>query len=309
MAVTALPPVEKLPLAQRKDVRDNFDNKKADMEKELSSALGQAWTIDVNINAIYPYAPNDNYGQHSPGSMTAEYIDSAIRRIKYYKDKFGADGVDELNKAATAHVLTIDMDLEEKFTYCGPKISDDGKLVILINPNNVACNIDDAINNDKLTAALNEAPGASSAALSFVARQGIAQDYDTQIGEVKETLKKQLGKDITLEPNFEEAFAKLKANGLATEYESRLGSFVYLYFKSVARALEYNNVSKDEMVLEALEEEMGENKIAFRLLDKGGLSSGYGEAKFEGGVVYVQTDIDHYGSNIDDAANKILDQL
>lgn len=201
------------------------------------------------------------------------------------------------------------MDLEEKFTYCGPKISDDGKLVILINPNNVACNVDDAINNDKLTAALNEAPGAGSAALSFVARQGIAQDYDTQIGEVKETIKKQLGKDITFEPNFEEAFAKLKANDLATKYESSLGSFVHLYFKSVARALEYNNVSKDEMVLEALEEEMGEKKIAFRLLDKGGLSSGYGEAKFEGGVVYVQTDIDHYGSNIDDAANKILDQL
>lgn len=201
------------------------------------------------------------------------------------------------------------MDLEDKVTYCGVKISDDGKLVILISPNNFACNIDDAVNEKSLTDALNEAPGAGSASLSFVARQGIAQDYDTRIGEVQEAIKKQLGKELTFEPNFEEAFAKLKANDLLSKYESSLGSFVYLYFNSLARALEYNNVSKDEMVLEALEEEMGANKVVFRILDKGGISSGYGEAKFEGGVVYIQTDVEHYGANIDDAANKILDQL
>jgi hypothetical protein len=37
-------------------VRDEWDSKKPDFEKQLSDALGAAWTIDINPAAIWPYA-------------------------------------------------------------------------------------------------------------------------------------------------------------------------------------------------------------------------------------------------------------
>jgi hypothetical protein len=41
-------------------VRDDWDAKKADVEKKLSDILGEPWTIDVNPNQIYVYAKDNN---------------------------------------------------------------------------------------------------------------------------------------------------------------------------------------------------------------------------------------------------------
>jgi len=41
-------------------VRDEFDSKKPDFEKQLSDILGQKWTIDVDTAALWPYAARTN---------------------------------------------------------------------------------------------------------------------------------------------------------------------------------------------------------------------------------------------------------
>lgn len=48
-------------------VRDEWDNNKADFEKQLSELLGETWTIDINPNAVWPYH-NDGYAKDSVGS-------------------------------------------------------------------------------------------------------------------------------------------------------------------------------------------------------------------------------------------------
>jgi len=49
-------------------VRDEWDAKKADLEKNLSEALGTEWTIEADPLAIYPYATSD-WGKNSIGSV------------------------------------------------------------------------------------------------------------------------------------------------------------------------------------------------------------------------------------------------
>jgi len=49
-------------------VRDEWDNKKADLEKTLSEHLGTAWTFEANPLAIWPYATDGSYGKESLGS-------------------------------------------------------------------------------------------------------------------------------------------------------------------------------------------------------------------------------------------------
>jgi hypothetical protein len=78
-------PIAKLPLAVRKNgtaplstpsqcwlilsiVRDEWENKKAEKEEEVSKLLGVPWTFDINPNAIFPYAEEGSYGHNSLGA-------------------------------------------------------------------------------------------------------------------------------------------------------------------------------------------------------------------------------------------------
>ncbi len=59
-------------------VRDELDNNKADLEKQLSDLLGAAWTIDINPLAIWPYH-DDGYAKESLGSCIKAYVQSPPR--------------------------------------------------------------------------------------------------------------------------------------------------------------------------------------------------------------------------------------
>jgi len=49
-----LPPAEKLSLALRKNVRDEWDNNKADLESQLSGVLGQPWYVFSFYLSVVP---------------------------------------------------------------------------------------------------------------------------------------------------------------------------------------------------------------------------------------------------------------
>ena len=84
-----LPPAEKLPLAVRKDskstpiepethglvltpiVRDNWENKKEDLEKQISNILGETWTINIDPKAIWPYGEDNSWAKTSTGDLLA----------------------------------------------------------------------------------------------------------------------------------------------------------------------------------------------------------------------------------------------
>jgi hypothetical protein len=51
----------------RRSVRDEFENNKADMEKQISDILGAAWTIDINPLVLWPYAV-DGYAKERLGT-------------------------------------------------------------------------------------------------------------------------------------------------------------------------------------------------------------------------------------------------
>jgi hypothetical protein len=57
-------------------VRDEWDNNKADLEKQLSEFLGETWTLEVNPNAIWPYH-NEGYAKESLGSCIKAYVVTA----------------------------------------------------------------------------------------------------------------------------------------------------------------------------------------------------------------------------------------
>ncbi|KAK9442302.1 hypothetical protein VB005_03361 [Metarhizium brunneum] len=306
--MSRLPPVDKLPLAIRKDVRDNYESKKDELAKKISDVVGAEWTVDINPNQIYAYA-KDGYAKESPGAMIAAYVEGVEWQLKDFVSKYGDAGKTEINTLVPAHVLTMDLDVDGKFTYCGCEVSESGGLVILFGPDALGTNIDSAASEENLTKALNAA-SAPGLPMSYVARRSIRDEYDAQIVPIQARINEQLGREITLRPGFEEAFEKLKAAADADDHwEVNLGMYVREYFDALASWLEYNKAKDDEMVREGVNEAAERGEVLFRVVDDGVVKSGYNETVVEGGALYLQTVPGNFGTNIGQVADTLMDQL
>lgn len=198
----------------------------------------------------------------------------------------------------------MDVDLTDEVSYCGAQVVDK-KLVILFNKDNLSSNAADAFGRQALTKALNDAP---SEGLSYLARKSV-EDYNKGITEVQSIINDQFGKEIVLDPGFDAAYEKLKTAKTKDGFDENLGSFILGYFRGLAKTLERNKVKEDDMVQEALNEAAEFGKVSFRIVNPGEMKASYGEAIFEDGVLYLQTDTEYYGSNIEDVADKVIDQL
>jgi len=301
----------KLPLATRKNLRDEYESKIPTLEANLSSALGVPWIIDLDPTMILPTAV-DRYAKESPGQMFTKYVSDATERIKEYVSKYGEDGKSELNKLASSHIITVAE--SDMVTYSGCDISN-GTLRLLYGKNHLGSNISQAA--ESLAAAVNKAGAATTpSALDFDARNSIKNDYDPKISQVKARIEAAVGVSrLTLTPNFEHnaaAIAKFESqNGsreVPRDWQKRLGAHHLLYFEGLAENLESAGFAKDEMLQEALQESIEGKEVALNIVDQ--LVKGtYNEVIFDSGVLVIQAPPKYWTSNIRDTGNKIVDLL
>ncbi|TGJ80326.1 hypothetical protein E0Z10_g8446 [Xylaria hypoxylon] len=310
--MSRLAPVEKLPLAIRKSVRDDWDAKKGDVEAKISEVLGTAWTIEVNPNQIYAYADSSAYAKENLGACIHAYFDGARRSLEDFENYFGEDGVNELNSICHAHVLTLDVDEKKRFSYSGNEVHE-GQLRLLFS--SLGSNIGSALDRSVLVKSLNEAPGPESAVMSFMVRSDIRQNYDPKIEDIRARIGELVGKpDIKLNPNFEENFAKLLAESkvkktqLRDDWQENLGNFTKFYFQGLVGQLQWQKFEDDELLQEGFNDVIDKGEIVFRVVDKLEKRT-YNEPVIHDGILYLQTTPQNYGSNIDNAAEKLVDLL
>ncbi|KAI0424106.1 hypothetical protein F5Y09DRAFT_348065 [Xylaria sp. FL1042] len=311
----SLPPVEKLPLALRKSVRDDWDAKKGEIEAKITALLGTEWTIDVNPNQVYAYATEDKpYARENLGACIREYFDGASRRLVEFKDYYKEDGVNEINSIAHAHVMMLDIDDQNRFSSSGCDVSE-GKLRLLFNPKSLASNIASCLDRDVLSKALNNAPGPEDAPMSFAARSDIRLSYDPKIAGIQARIGELVAKpDITLTPNFEDNFAKLleeskvKKTNLRQDWQQSFGNITREYFHGLAKQLEWQKFEDDELLQAGFNDVIDKGEVVFRIVEK--LQKGsYNECVIEDGVLYLQTTSKTWASNTSDAAEKLVGLL
>jgi hypothetical protein len=228
-------------------------------------------------------------------NTAVSYMDSAIDRLKDFETKYGDEGKAELNGIAYAHVITIDIDEEKKFSYCGCDIFD-GKIRILFKEGNMGVNISYALDQDVLMTALNSAPPAADAGatMSYTARTAIRQDYDPKIDENRKKIADMLEKpDFKLNPNFEANFNALKAaagkkkSEVRDDWEKNIGYLSLSYFEGLVSQMDYQKFGDDEMMREGFNEAVESGEVVLRIVDK--LSKGsYNEVLIENGILYIQ---------------------
>ncbi|KAK1252386.1 hypothetical protein MKX08_003573 [Trichoderma sp. CBMAI-0020] len=309
-----LPPVAKFSLAVRKNIRDEWENRKPDYEDRISAVLGEPWKIDIDLRQVCAYA-EDGYAAEATGSMISAYIDGVLYQLDRFIAKHGDKGKEELNSMASARTITMDLDDGQKFSYCGCAVSAAGALVILFREGYLGTNIDDACSLDKLENALNDAPStalASHQPMSFIARAAIRSDWDAQIDATKQQLGEILGRDIALEPRFEQAFDRLSAgdgDGDAS-WQRNLGAFHRMYYEGLASYLVYQKFGEDDMLREAFHEGIDKATVVFRIVGKEALKRAtYSECVIEDGTLILQTTAEHYGTNIAETASQLMELL
>lgn len=88
-AQASVPPVDKLPLVVRKNIRDEWETKVAGMEKSISDLLGETYKLEVNFNQFYAYAvaADADWCKTSPGTAAAAYFAGFIDNLKRFTEE------------------------------------------------------------------------------------------------------------------------------------------------------------------------------------------------------------------------------
>ncbi|KIW76401.1 hypothetical protein Z517_11147 [Fonsecaea pedrosoi CBS 271.37] len=290
-------PADKLPLAVRKNVRDEWESKKPEIEARISKTLGEAWTVTTNPNQLYMYTNDESYKSRI-GNIIMWYMEPFCSNLESFVATYGDDGKSELNTLCPKHQVELaPQEDDTKFTYGGLQIKD-GVLRLLFAEGYLAANVSDVSRdfNDALTKAAAAGGGAgssgsgSSSAFNINARQSVRESYDPKIGDLQQAIGSLVGvPDILLNANFEANAAVLAAAGaqVRADWDRILGRVSLDYFDGLKYQLERAGFKDDDMLQEGFQEAVTKREILLRVVDK--LQKGtYHEVLVEDGVLVIQ---------------------
>ncbi|KAG7448504.1 uncharacterized protein BT62DRAFT_1003222 [Guyanagaster necrorhizus] len=297
-------PIEKLPLAVRKDgkfpIRDNFESKRADFEAQITKLLGTDFKINYNVGAIWAYNQDD---RSSAGYILSSYTEGFISALKYFLDKYASDGKDYFNAAVTQSELSIRVNtLNDKAPYISSEIQE-GVYWIFFKPDCLGTNTGSL--GDSLLAAVDTAPGF---VFSLQAKHSIDETWEEEYEDLTQEIAELTGiPDVKLDPNFEDNFKALNVQTDKGWYTS-FGAATLAYFKD---GLKYQlgraGFKGDEMLQEGLQEALTEKAFVLRVVPK--TKKTYNEIILENGTLYLQTTVEYWYCNTSYIAEDVLDLL
>ncbi|KIW27785.1 uncharacterized protein PV07_07493 [Cladophialophora immunda] len=307
-------PADKLPLAVRKNVRDEWESKKPEIEARISKALGEAWTVTTNPHLLYVYTDDESYKARI-GDVIMWYMEPFCSNLESFVEKYGDDGKSELNALCPKHQVELapqDHDDHTKFTYGGLQIQD-GVLRLLFAEGNLAVNVSDVSRDfhEALKTAAAGGGSGSGTAFNINARQSVREGYDPEIGAVQKAIGELVGAPgIRLTPNFEANAAVLAAAGaqVRDDWDKVLGRASLAYFDGLKYQLERAEFEGDDMLQDGFQEGVAKNEISLHVVGK--LQKGhYHEVLVEDGVLVIQTTPEYFWTNTSDVGSEILEIL
>ncbi|KAJ7504296.1 hypothetical protein B0H11DRAFT_1709984 [Mycena galericulata] len=230
---TPKPAIAKLPLAVRKDIRDNFDSKKEDFETRIKALTGtDSFTVNINAAEVWAYAEE---GNTNAGTCFSGYVEGFISALKSFMEKYEDNGKAFFNEAVTQSELTLSASPVNLLGDKGETISSEvrnGVYHILFRFDRLGYN--QSWLNDTMLPAIEAAPREG---FSLSAKNSIENDYEAEIDDLREEINKLVGFEATLDPNFEEIYKALSTLK-EKDWQARLGATVFKYFEGLKYQLE-----------------------------------------------------------------------
>jgi hypothetical protein len=267
-------------------VRDSWESVKDNLCGKISTLLGETYTAEVNMNALYAYAEDSSYGKNTPGELTKRYYEGFIYQLERFLTACGDDGKQSFNECVSAKKISLEIDESVSVGYCGCDIKD-GRFRILSGPTYLGTNIDDACMY--ILKAVEAAEAASGAGgLSVGAKANVKDSVDKKFPGLEKELSEILGTKITLDANLEANYKKNKTESGFND--GTLGDATVAYFEGFKYQLEYLKFKGDEMMQEAFQDQCAKSIIQLEVVDKLSPSSytNYNDVIFEDGICKMQ---------------------
>ncbi|KAF7356430.1 hypothetical protein MVEN_00975900 [Mycena venus] len=300
---TPKPALDKLPLAARKDISDNFEANVEDFRARIKALLGTDFTFNINAEEVWAYAEE---GQTSAGTCFAGYVEGFISALEYFINKYHEAGKTYFNAAVSQSALTLTVNpLGEKGKTISSDVKD-GVYRILFRPGELGYN--QTQQYDNILPAIESAPRDG---FSLSAKHSIDTDYEGEIDAVQQAISELCGTQFALDPNFEENYRVL-AGAKETakndkDWELRVGSVSLKYFKGLEFQLERQGFRDDDMIHEGLQEVVKSKTFKIRVVPETSTKrSSETVVDREQGVVYLQCTPKKWGLNPMDMGEDFL---
>jgi len=295
------PAIEKLPLAVRKDIRDNYESEKADLEATITELLGTPFHINFNANELWAYSPPNS--NTSAGGMLKRYAEGFVEGLKWYITEYGDEGKTHFNEAVTQSELSVNVnELGDKAETISAEIKD-GVFRILFHHERLGYNQSSL--RDYILKAVENVPREG---FSIVAKHSIDEHYTSEIDDVQKEIGEILAMpDVVLDPNFEENYAALLVKD-NKEWQKTFGRATFQYFNDGLKyQLERQGFKGDEMLQEGIAELLPSKTFKVRVVKK--TKNSPPETILEDGTFYIQMTPDRWWSNTSDAGKGLIDLL
>ncbi|KAF8951695.1 hypothetical protein BDZ97DRAFT_1683740 [Flammula alnicola] len=224
---TPKPTIEKLPLAARKDVRDNFESKKSDYESTIAGLLGFPVTINIDVNAVWAYG--EALAATQAGGTFSGYVDGFIDALTKYVGTYGDLGKEYFKNAITKSEFTVTVnELGDRAETISADVKD-GVFRIRFKHDCLGYNAS-WFDIHQIVEAIEGTPHEG---FGLRAKHSIEDEYKANIEEVSEQIAKILNlPDLILDPNFEENYAALLKK-TDQDWQRTFGSSTLEYFRCV----------------------------------------------------------------------------
>ncbi|KAK6527479.1 hypothetical protein TWF694_004467 [Orbilia ellipsospora] len=288
----------KLPLLTRKNIRDEFTNKKDGLIGKLKEYTGETYDLVVNFEELYPTVnQGESYQTESIGTIVYNTYESLVDQLKRMTDEGDnqvvKDYFNDVVSSKKINVLVVDMESG----YNATRVTD-GVLELVYRKDNFGTNT--SYIASELQKELDKSFGEThKGQLPLAARLGFQNDFlDKKQALEKKIAEELLDQEISLVADpakvWEVAvqeFDKLKKREQSDiDMESiarNMGAAIYSYFEGFKDQIAYK-FKQDDLMVEGFMELCEKKEVRFELIPKADLKKSYNEAVFEDGVYIIR---------------------
>jgi hypothetical protein len=257
--------------------------------------------INFNVNEVWAYADSSST---EAGNNLVGYVEGFISALDSYLEKYGDDGKKHFNEAVTQSELTLAVN---EIGDDAPAIDAEVKGgVFRILFSHTRFGLWQSYLSESFLKAIEGAPREG---FSLVAKHSIEEEYMPEAEDLTKEIADILAMpDVILDPNWDENYAILNTKD-DKSWQSTFGQATLAYFQEGLKAeLENKGFKDDDMLQEGFAEAIPSKTIRVRAMKE--LKSGKtNEPVIEDGVLYLQANIDRWGSWASYVAEGLLELL
>lgn len=274
----------KLSLDVRKNIRDEWDNKKDTIKEKMKTSTGVDWEIEIDWNAVHTAIDEKNSFKGRPGYAAFSTINGFVSNTAKQLE-------DPLVKGAFLEAVpkrTIVYGVQPKLVQSGycDVVFTDGMLGLHSKNDKMCTNIQDIGQN-----LISLIPTVGK--LTWVQKKNIRDDWEKKRENIEKGLKDATGVDWKFELNWEKILEPIPENN---QYKKRPGYFVYESINGLLTHI--TKKCKDNMVKEALLEGVPKKTITYKVLPQKEVKGSIFDLKIEDGMLAICVKDDRVCTNV-----------